>query len=106
MLRPDPTQAVQVKNPDIAIEDWDVLLCAVKARLRLMVGEPFAAMPESQGQDLVGRIRAGVLECVEALDQLHATQQHETSRRQRLAPEFFDERADMRAPETGSLSHF
>jgi hypothetical protein len=96
MFRPDPNQAFQVKHPDIAIEDWDALMCAVKARLRLIVGDTFAAMPESQGQDLVGRIRAGVLECVEALDQLHTTQQHETSRHQ----------SGSRAPETDLRSHF
>ncbi|MEO8120697.1 MAG: hypothetical protein ABI606_15430 [Rhodoferax sp.] len=106
MFRPDPNQALQVKNPDIAIEDWDDLMCAVKTRLRRIADETSAAMPERQGQDLVGRIRASVLECVEALDQLHTAQQHETSRRQRLKLNLFDERAGTRAPETNSLSHF
>jgi hypothetical protein len=105
MLRPDATQAVQVKNPDIAIEDWDDLLCAVKARLRRIVGEEFAAMPERPGQDIVGRVRASVLECVEALDQLHTAQQHETARRRWLELQSFDKRADTGAPETDSLSN-
>ena len=57
---------------DVSIDDWDVLLCAVKDRLRLTVGE-------SLTQPINGSaipVRASVLECVEALDQLHDTLKH------------------------------
>lgn len=79
-------------TPDIAVEDWGDLMCAVKARLRRAVGESLAVIPERHGLDTAGRVRASVLECVEALDQLHTTQQHELSRCQRLELEVFDAR--------------
>ena len=79
-------------TPDIAVEDWADLLCAVKARLQLTVGEQLAALPESQAQDTVDRVRATVLECVEALDQLHLAQTQELSRHQRLELDVFDAR--------------
>lgn len=77
---------------DVAIEDWDVLFCAVKERLRLSVDDRRGAAPESQPQDAADRICTTVLECIEALDQLHRTQQHELGRRQRLELEVFDTR--------------
>lgn len=62
---------------DVSIDDWDSLLNAVKARLRLTVGEPLT-------QHLNGAaapVQASVLECVEALDQLHTTLAHALARR-------------------------
>lgn len=79
-------------TPHIAVEDWDDLLCAITARLRMTVGEPLAERPESQEPDTVSRVRACVLECVEALDQLHTAQKQELSRHQRLELEVFDAR--------------
>lgn len=67
---------------DIAIGDWDVLMHAVKARLRLTVGERLPAGAEP--------VRSSVLECVLALDQLQATLQHALGRSQQLALELFD----------------
>ena len=69
---------------DIAMEDWDELFCAVKARLRLIGSERSSATPEPPQRDAVVRIQASVLECVEALDQLHATHWSQFGRRQRL----------------------
>jgi hypothetical protein len=63
-------------SSDVAIEDWDILLDAVKARLKLTVGEE----PGPQGQDEARRVRDSVLECVAALDQLHTTMTHELDR--------------------------
>ncbi len=68
---------------EITIDDWDELFGAVKARLRLTVGElPGAfAIPE---HDATARVRIRVLECVEALEQLHVMLRIERSRRQQL----------------------
>jgi len=71
--------------------DWNDLLDAVKARLRLCVDEPSQASgPQPTAAQ---RTRSGVLECVEALDQLHATLRLELDRRQRLELEVFDAQA-------------
>jgi hypothetical protein len=56
----------------ISLDEWDVLLTAVKTRLRLTVGD-------AQMQYLNGAatpLQAKVLECVDALDQLHAMLHH------------------------------
>jgi diguanylate cyclase len=75
---------------DVAIGDWDDLLSAVKARLRLTVGALPASTPEPQAHDAAARTQASVLECVAALDQLHTTLTHELGRRQQLELEVFD----------------
>lgn len=48
---------------NIAVEDWDLLFCAVRLRLREAVGESL------RGPD--APLGTALLECVEALDQLH-----------------------------------
>ena len=73
---------------NVAIADWDELLNAVKARLRLSVEEPLGA-PE-QGREPAGQTRSSVLDCVAALDQLQTTLLHELGRRQQLELEVFD----------------
>jgi hypothetical protein len=55
---------------DLSVDEWDLLFDAVRDRLR--VGERPAAQSRAQAHDPLGRIQASVLECVEALDQLHA----------------------------------
>ena len=66
----------------VAIGDWDDLLGAVKARLRLIVGEVRARTIEPPVRDLVAWVQDRVLECVAALDQLHTTLAHELEQRQ------------------------
>lgn len=63
--------ALMLRGPvgDVSIEDWDSLLHAVKARLRLTVGESLTR----QFNGAAAPVQASVLECVEALDQLHTT---------------------------------
>jgi len=59
---------------DIEIEDWDLLLRAVKLRLRLAVCGWLVALPEPQAQNDVSaalKVQVIVLECVAALEQLH-----------------------------------
>ena len=62
-----PTRA----DPIPAVDDWDVLLRAVAATLRALVGdippEPDAGPPH----DATARLWAGVLECAVALEQIH-----------------------------------
>ena len=67
---------------DVAFRDLDDLLSAVKVRLRQTVGESRAVQPGSATPDKAGEVRASVLECVAALDQLHITLKHELARRQ------------------------
>ena len=67
-------------SPDISIRDWDGLFLSVTATLRLTVVEQLAAAPP-QALDAAGRVRSMVMECVGALDQLHAALTQERSRR-------------------------
>ena len=64
---------------------WDDLFRAVTARLRLLAD---AASPEgaatSRLQGPSAGLQAGVLECADALDQLHATLLHEVERCRRI----------------------
>lgn len=103
-LAPVPTPPVALRPPanrpsnapsvsglkNIPIQDWSDLLSAVKARLRLTVGDRSPAMTSSQAWDAARRIQASVLECVAALDQLHATVCHEVGLRRKLELEVFD----------------
>ena len=70
---------------DVAIKDLDDLLTAVKSRLTQIVGEvaepASAPTTEQPPLDAALAVQAGVLECVSALDQLHATLKHELVRR-------------------------
>ena len=66
---------------DAAIEDWDDLFNAVAARLRLTVVGPRVTPAASQPADEADRIRVAVLECVAALEQLHATLKDELGQR-------------------------
>jgi hypothetical protein len=60
----------------IYIDEWDMLMIAVQERLRLTVG----AAPQ-QGDDGVSQpLRACVLECVDALQQLHGLLLHASQR--------------------------
>ena len=63
--------ALMLRGPvgDVSIEDWDSLLHAVKARLRLTVGESLTRQFNGEAAP----VQASVLECIEALDQLHTT---------------------------------
>lgn len=71
-------------SSDVMIDDWDDLFSAVQARLRSTVAELPAALPEAGGPSSGDRLRASVLECVAALDQLRSTATHELGRRQRV----------------------
>lgn len=63
-------------SSDVAAGDLALLYGAVTTRLRLLVGDDFRAACVGRGEGPNARIRAGVLECVAALDQLHSTLAH------------------------------
>ena len=90
--RPTLPSSADLSGPssDVAMGDWDDLLSTVKSRLRLTVGALLAELPKDQVPDAAHRVQASVLECVNALDQLHLTLTHELDRRQRLEREVMD----------------
>ena len=63
---------------DVAIGDWDMLLSAVKFKLR-QDAEPNAEA-EARPQEALDLLRADVLRCVAALDQLQTTMSHHLDR--------------------------
>ena len=81
---PRPGAAPRSGSIDVAMDDWDDLFRAVKVRLRQTVAERAGKAGAPEMIETLSRIRAGVLECVEALDQLHSTLRHETDRRRYL----------------------
>ena len=64
----------------VATGDWDDMFSAVTARLGLIVTAPPASTSASPPADEAIRIRLAVLECVAALEQLHATLKNELGR--------------------------
>jgi len=76
-----PSVASSVCAPlNISVEDWDTLFRAVEERLKRMVDERYTATSHPQMCDLRGSVQETVLECVAALDQLHAVLTHERER--------------------------
>ena len=57
---------------NLSVQDWDALFRAIQERLRQIVGERNTGTARLQMHDMGGSIQDGVLECVAALDQLHA----------------------------------
>ena len=84
---PGKAPSAPVRGPvaDVAIDDWQDLLNAIKARLRQTVGGPAAPRPMDAATFL--QIQAGVLDCAAALEQLQTTLAHELGRCRRLDQE-------------------
>ena len=57
---------------NLSVQDWDDLFCAIQERLRHLVGERNTGTAPLEMHDMGGSIQDAVLECVAALDQLHA----------------------------------
>jgi hypothetical protein len=80
-----PARQVEARLPDypldIAITDWDLLFRAVMVRLMLGVGEKLAAAPRSQAGEAAEMVQSIVLECVDALHQLHLALMRERAER-------------------------
>ncbi len=77
---------------DISVPDWDPLFSAVKARLRASVDMHLAATASRKtcDQNIDEGLRKGALECVDAVDQLHATCVDELDQRRHLELELID----------------
>jgi diguanylate cyclase len=71
----------------IAPTDWDLLFGAIKARLTLLVGGESTPRQAAAGNELPDWIRDNVLECVGALDLLHAALKHERAQLSQLEQE-------------------
>ena len=76
---------------DVAIEDWDDLFNAVKDRLKKIAAERARAVQTPAAcVDVLGSADSAVLECVQALDQLHVALSHERTRRHQLELELLE----------------
>lgn len=79
----DPSPAgSQRLSPPLAADDWNDLFNAVKDRLKSLVGD----RPDSTGHP----VRSGILDCVAALDLLHAAQRDAQRHSQHLELRAFD----------------
>lgn len=56
----------------ISVTDWNLLFSAIEARLRLAVGERASGAPAPEAGDLAGQVQVAVLDCVSAMEVLHA----------------------------------
>ena len=74
-------------NSNISAADWDELFHAIQARLEHCVSDAFHKAPELPAHERQEVIKATVLQCVEAMQQLHAaltTERAEIEARQQL----------------------
>ncbi len=68
----------------ITVADWDVMFDAVRSRLIQSVGERLGELPDvpqHSAELSASLVQAVVLDCVSALDQLHAALRQERSQR-------------------------
>jgi hypothetical protein len=73
-----------VPRLSIPVDDWDVMFDAVRARLIRTVGERLGELPDvpqHSAELSASLVQAVVLDCVNALDQLHAALTQERSQR-------------------------
>lgn len=92
LASPPAADALTDASTDVAISDWNDLLCAVKVRLTQIVRHPPAVSHDTLLLDQANWVQAGVLDCVAALDQLHSTLTHELSRCRKVEREAFEAR--------------
>lgn len=72
---PEPNpgpDAIRGNHTNILPEDWDVLFRAVQVRLERCVGDALPKTPQHELHDRHTVIKSAVLECVDAMKQLHA----------------------------------
>ncbi len=66
------------------VADWDVLFDAIETRLREAVGERLGSLPDTPTHSAhlaASLVQATVLDCVDALNKLHAAIKHDRSQR-------------------------
>jgi len=69
MTAPIPSTPMS-PDPLAVVEDWEALLRAVTTKLRLLAGEPAVGPAAGWPADVAAPLRAGVLECAAALEQV------------------------------------
>ncbi|HSV52812.1 MAG TPA: GGDEF domain-containing protein [Burkholderiaceae bacterium] len=74
------------QSPSLKIvpQDWDLLFSAIKAKLKLLVGEERVGTGTRFIEERHDWIRDNVLECVAAMDLLHAALKHERAQLSQL----------------------
>ncbi|MEO5660127.1 MAG: hypothetical protein ABIQ90_10055 [Polaromonas sp.] len=72
-----PKEVCMVCQKDIAADDWDALFRAVLDKLSQSVVQLEATNPELPSSHPAVLIKTTVLDCVEALSQLHAALKHD-----------------------------
>jgi len=76
--------ASEEQHLTIAIDDWSALFHAVQTQLRIAVGDRLGVLPHMPGHSpelSATLVQAIVLNCVDALDQLHEALKQERSQR-------------------------
>ncbi|MEO8021697.1 hypothetical protein [Polaromonas sp.] len=84
MPSPVHTANTPLQNSYIGTEDWDALFCAVQTQLKHAVGEQLGVLPHTPTRSIelaATLVQAVVLDCVGAMDQLHAALKQERSQR-------------------------
>lgn len=81
----DAGPVANTRSNDVAAGDWDDLFNAVKGRLKAIVEEWLATANGNGPPAPSAHMRAVILECAGALDQLHDTLVHEAGRRHQEA---------------------
>ena len=92
------------RSLDASVQDWDMMFRAVEERLSSAVGKVLVATPGLEPQTAAALVQTIVLECVAALDQLHAALTHERRRRHQLEQETGDAQAALADGLTRSAS--
>ncbi len=86
-LQPDGrmnTLAASPRTAEVVLGDLDALLCAVKARLRSLANGADRPAAPVMAEQADAHLRRGVLECVDALGQVHVMLAQEIAHRGRL----------------------
>lgn len=83
---PRPSRVVNIaqQRPSIDTDDWDALFCAVQTQLKHAVGEQLGVLPHTSTRSMelaATLVQAIVLDCVGAMEQLHAALKQERSQR-------------------------
>ena len=75
---------------DLTAGDRDLLLSAVKTRLRLAASAPAGAMTAAKRREMAAHVRASLLDCVQALERLHLMLTADADRIRQLKLDAFD----------------
>eukprot|EP01136_Pigoraptor_vietnamica_P040420 Opistho-1_new@12309 len=84
MSLPNGHGAAAAPRLSIPVDDWNVMFDAVRTRLMRTVGERLGELPDGpvhSAELSASLVQAVVLDCVSALDQLHAALTQERSQR-------------------------